>query len=747
MFPDYRKPLLHNRRGGFSLLELAVVVSIVAVMAGTGMAIGKSTMDSAQVAMTNTRMQTIQTALKAFRRANDRLPCPANATILAGNANYGVESANAGNCTGGTPAANYSVGSSGTLIVEGSLPTRALSLPDEFMYDGWGRKFVYTVWASATGGGAFTNYGISSNCGLITIRNSAGISRSDNSLYVLMSLGPNGHGAYNEMGLHISAGSANASEQINCHCNSSGADTGFAGTYIQRDYTENAANSLDKFDDIVLFQERWQLQNYFDEYNPGGHLLCPSLGVGLRTYGLAANDNAGYSVAMGDVNGDGIQDLIIGLPRTGTGSPGSVAVIFGKATGLTNPFVLGGLDGTNGVMINSSEASDWAGAAVTTGDFNGDRIADVVIGAPHGNGTAGRVYVVFGHSNSWGASFALNTLDGTNGFVVNNNLGAGQHYGSSVAASSIVADGDATLAVGAPNVGGDDGAVYVSQWLSTTYAASYNVSSYKNDFVSCGGCTDRMGTSVAMADVNGDGIKDLIIGAPSDGSKTGYVSVALGSRVGGATNFAGGMNMFRLVGENVGDLFGQSVATGDINGNNISDILIGAPGWTSNKGAGYVYFGNSAGIIPTIAASTFNGTNGFRLSGVAANDLAGTAVAIADLNGDGYGDPIIGAPGASPGGLAGAGTSYVTFGGTSWSANFNLSTLNGTNGFLLNGSTAGDNSGRAFAVGDLNRDYTADLVLGVPLADYSFANSGAAYLFYGQKKPTPWSLTVDLNTM
>ncbi len=748
-----RKPLFDNARHGFSLLELAVVVTIVSVMAGSGMVVGKATMDSAEVATTNSRMQVIETALLAFRRANDRIPCPGNATILPSSGNYGKEAANSGTCTGGTPAANYSVTSGGSLIVEGSLPTRTLNLPDEYMYDGWGHKFVYSMWAPASGPRGFINYGVSSNCGLQSIRNSVGMARSNNGVYTLLSLGPNGHGAFNEMGQRLTSHSVNSDELINCHCNTNGADTGYTGTYVQKDTTENPANPLDVFDDVLIYKERWQLQNYYDEYNPGGYLVCPSNGPGLRTYGLAANDTIGYAMAMADVNGDGIQDLIIGIPRElAAGSAGSVAVVFGKATGLPNPLPLSGLDGTNGFMINSSESNDWAGAALTTGDFNGDNIPDIVIGAPHGNGSNGRAYVVFGHTGAWTPTVALSGLNGTTGFVITDNMASGspELFGASMATGDITLDGRADLVVGAPGAASNKGSVYIVLGKAAAWSASNNLSTlYSSMFT--GGTGYRSGTSVAVADVNGDGIQDVIMGAPGDGATMpGTVTVLLGRIIGwnyyNLNNFWG-YNGYVITGENNGDLFGQSVATGDVDGNYVKDLVIGAPGWGGNTGAVYINFGYGGRKIGYNNAGTFNGVSGVRLSGVTAGDKAGSAVAVADVNGDGFGDVIVGAPGASPGGLAGAGSTYITFGHTGWGSTFNLSGLNGTNGFLLNGSTAGDATGMAFAVGDLNSDYNADFALGAPLADYTFTNSGAVYLFYGQRKPAPWTLLVDLNTL
>src|SRR5262249_47926244 len=147
-----------------------------------------------------------------------------------------------------------------------------------------------------------------------------------------------------------------------------------------------------------------------------------------------------------------------------------------------------------------------------------------------------------------------------------------------------------------------------------------------------------------------------------------------------------------------------------------------------------VVFGEAAGIGDNIDLSSLDGSNGFRISGAAAGDRSGFSVASAgDVNGDGFADLIVGAYGADPNG-AYSGASYVVLGKASgFSADIDLSSLDGSNGFRLSGGAAGDFSGWSVAsAGDVNGDGFADLVVGASGADPNGSNSGASYVVFGK---------------
>jgi Ca2+-binding RTX toxin-like protein len=144
-----------------------------------------------------------------------------------------------------------------------------------------------------------------------------------------------------------------------------------------------------------------------------------------------------------------------------------------------------------------------------------------------------------------------------------------------------------------------------------------------------------------------------------------------------------------------------------------------------------------------IDLSTLDGTNGFRLDGIVPNDLSGVSVASAgDVNGEGFADLLIGAPYADPGGSLAAGESYVVFGKASgFSAALDLSSLDGSNGFRLEGISPSDNAGRAVAAGDVNSDGFGDILIGARGGDPGGdSNAGESYVVFGRKPDTAVTL-------
>ncbi len=486
--------------------------------------------------------------------------------------------------------------------------------------------------------------------------------------------------------------------------------------------------------------------------------------IGFRIDGDRNGDRSGISVSSaGDINGDGFDDFLIGaLTADPSGNAsGETYLILGKASGFSAVIDPSTLDGTNGFKLFGIDAFDVSGGSVSSaGDVNGDGFDDIIIGSrgadPSANSSAGESYVIFGKAAEFGASSSLSSLDGTSGFRLDG-IDADDLSGASVSsAGDVNGDGFDDIIIGAreadPSANSSAGESYIVFGKAAGFGASFNLSALDgtNGFRLDGiDADDLSGASVSSAgDVNGDGFDDIIIGAsgadPSANSSAGesYVIFGKAAGFGASINLSSldGTNGFRLDGIDADDLSGTSVSSaGDVNGDGFDDIIIGAsgadPSANSSAGESYIVFGKAAGFGASLNLSALDGTNGFRLDGIDADDLSGTSVSSAgDVNGDGFGDIIIGAGGADNPGDSSAGESYVVLGkATGFGASFNLSALDGTNGFRLDGIDADDLSGTSVSsAGDVNGDGFDDIIIGAYDAEPPGGSQrGESYVVFG----------------
>ena len=495
-------------------------------------------------------------------------------------------------------------------------------------------------------------------------------------------------------------------------------------------------------------------------------------GNGFTLTGIDADDQSGYSVSSaGDVNGDGYDDLIIGARRAdqtsadGTllSSVGETYVVYGGATDTAGALALSDLDGANGFILTGIDDGDYAGGSVSSaGDVNGDGYDDLIIGAwlADPNGTlSGETYVVYGGASAPGTDgvLALSDLDGDNGFILNG-VGSADGSGRSVSsAGDVNGDGYDDLIIsgylGDPN-GDNSGETYVvyggARAPGTNGVLELSTLNGGNGFILNGiDANDWSGRSVSSAgDVNGDGYDDLIIGAARavpNGAGSGETYVVYGGVRAPGTNGVlelstlDGGNGFILAGVDMNDQSGISVSSaGDVNGDGYDDLIIGASSAEPNgndSGETYVVYGGvrAPGTAGRLELSTLDGANGFILNGIDAGDQSGRSVSSAgDVNGDGYDDLLIGAPGNAPDGDD-SGEAYVVYGrATGMERARDLSMLESTDGFVLNGIDADDGAGISVsAAGDVNGDGYDDLLIGANEADPNGDNSGETYLVYG----------------
>jgi hypothetical protein len=391
--------------------------------------------------------------------------------------------------------------------------------------------------------------------------------------------------------------------------------------------------------------------------------------VPLYTFhGDSAGDEFGFSVSgAGDVNGDGLNDLVVGavgdravrvisgsngsLLHTFQGSPsdkfglsvsgagdvnndGHADIIFSATDtdGSGSARVHSGIDGSVIYTFEDDSPFDRFGESVgSAGDVNGDGYYDLIVGAAldDNNGLdSGNARVLSGLDGS-----TLYTFDGNSAF---------DHFGNSVgSAGDVDGDGFADIIVGArldDNNGSNSGSARVISGMDGSTLYTFNGNS----------AFDLFGESVNSAgDVNGDGLADLIVGSPGDsdnGFDVGSASVLSG---------ADGSVLHRFNGDNASDNFGNSVSgAGDFNGDGLADLIVGAlrdDNNGSNSGSARIFSGIDGSTL-----YTFNGDT--------ANDQFGTSVSnLGDVNGDGLADFAVGAPngGANDGGYARVFVSHI----------------------------------------------------------------------------------------
>jgi hypothetical protein len=395
----------------------------------------------------------------------------------------------------------------------------------------------------------------------------------------------------------------------------------------------------------------------------------------VRIEGALAGDHLGWSLApAGDVNGDGKDDLLIGQPWADPGSPaktsaGGARVVYGRSA--TTEIDLA--TDTQGFRIDGAADGDRAGFSVASGDVNGDGRRDFILGAigtacRNGalpltcQGDAGAAYVVFGKDNRGDVDLA--SL-GSDGFRMNGESNLSR-AGWAVAAGDFTSDGKDDVAVSAIGARDASGTTYVVRGKTSSDAVDLGALG-ADGFRIDGEDGDQSGMALAAGDVDGDRKPELVIGVPfhnPDGSlMAGSVYVLKGGALGSGGNLSlanPGAGHYRIDGAKTQDGAGWSVATSpDLNGDGIGDVLLGAPGVDrasgptlkgigpqESIGAAYVVYGSKT--PSNVALGTLTGKGQLLMGGGGWRwgDQAGWSVAgLGDLSGTGYNVAAVGVPG------------------------------------------------------------------------------------------------------
>lgn len=363
----------------------------------------------------------------------------------------------------------------------------------------------------------------------------------------------------------------------------------------------------------------------------GIHLLY---GRSLGT--IESNDKFGSAVAAGDFDGDDYQDLAVGAPGEAVGNQpasGAVFVYKGTAGGLVPWTVL-----TQEPGLGVNELGDSFGQALVAGDFNGDGVDDLAVGAPQeaiGDAIgSGAVFLYYGNSNR-----ANNALFGlrANRLLTQGNSGAGadeagDRFGMTLAAGDFDGDGDDDLAVAAPyetapGEPAEAGAVFMFKGAATGVSYWKRLTSTGLALSTAGA---RFGFSLAAGDLDGDGRADLSVGAPGHVNGSAASGAVFVFRGGASANLSTWrfLTQAPLSPNEQSDAFGYSLATGRLTGgDNAMELVVGAPGEFLDRGRIFVFRGTGGAVGPVLASTTTENP----LGSVEAGDRFGSAMVIGRL--------------------------------------------------------------------------------------------------------------------
>jgi len=375
-------------------------------------------------------------------------------------------------------------------------------------------------------------------------------------------------------------------------------------------------------------------------------------------------DQLGRAIAAGDFNGDGFDDLAIGMSGREISSDegaGAVLVLYGSAAGIAAANARIWDQDTSGIE-DGAQANDAFGNALASGDFNGDGFDDLAVGVPGEDSDlgldAGAVSVLYGTGaglDAPGNQFFQQDTGGINGTAE-----GGDSFGEALATGDFNNDGndDLVIAVSNEDFNGEEGAGIVHVLFGTvgglTAAGAQTWDEDQNNVPESAEDDDNFGAALAAGDFDNDGFDDLAIGVAEESVGTianaGGVLVLRGSAIGLTVNdvkfFTQDKGEVRDACQ-AGDHFGNALAAADFNGDGFADLAIGVPlesiDGISQCGAVNLLLGSANGLRDDGNQFWHQSAEGI-IDKNEPKDRFGSTLAAGDFDGDGRADLAVGVP-------------------------------------------------------------------------------------------------------
>lgn len=462
-------------------------------------------------------------------------------------------------------------------------------------------------------------------------------------------------------------------------------------------------------------------------------------------------------IALGDVNGDGYKDIILGAPRAtamGQADTGIVYVRFGlnfgkepsqffessfDLTTTVTQFADSTVSAVNlddghgrlgGVQFNGEVPVGRFGAAVASGDFDGDGIDDIAISMREELPTIGpgRVYLIKGRPDLAGTVSLLNERLDHRSFYINGRSN-GDHFGETLFFTDLDHDGKDDLVIGTPD-SGSGGIVDIFYGRDFTPLFSQGVDSLPSPHtkIVSEGTNDSLGAAFAAGDLTDDGIADLCIGAPDQSiyaSHAGKVYVFAGANrdfsqcrplPSGTVDLSLTTGTIVIYSQTIAEQAGHSIAIGDYNNDGMKDLVIGAPGWTDiddpDKGRIYILH-NDGNLFINTSRKMINlaQTENTKICSLFTYHRFGSQIAFLNFDLHIGEDLVVSAPPASFNSYILSGMAWIFMGRTPTATldNGSLPMPYATILMMCKGEAAGDMMGSQIAVGDFNGDGADDI--------------------------------------